>query len=552
MLKQIRIQNLALIPKAEINFHPGFCAVTGETGAGKSVFLTSLKLCAGERATTQMIRNGEDKAIVEALFQVSHLPDVLAKLESMGVDPDDGEITIQREILSNGKSRARINGSQVSLADLSELGDSLVQLHGQSEQILLRDIRTHIQMLDSFGNLGETRAAYQSAWQEWQKCLREESELRQQATNLAQQREFLGFQADELSKANLQGGEDLVIEERLAEANGEQSRRKHLDESLELLEGEPGIVAQVAQLERALVHLSQQNKGMSELATQVGESQILFREMTRELRALGKGSPLSPAEIERDNARIALLQRLQRKYRTDLNGLIELRERRKQELSTLDNLDSALEQIEKRAKNWRAKVEELGNHLHSVRTSTAKRMDQEVQSQVRNLGMANARFATRIEHIDPTALGTDRVEFVMAPNSGEGEKPLRQAVSGGELSRVLLAFKSVMAARDLVPVLVFDEVDSGISGEIAHRIGECLQALGATHQVLTITHLHQVASRASRQLQVSKSETDGRTVTRIEELTGTARIREIARMLGDPNSEAVLQHARQLIEDSHA
>lgn len=552
MLKQIRIQNLALISKTEISFGPGFCAVTGETGAGKSVFLTSLKLCAGERATAQMIRNGEEKAIVEAVFQVEHLPDVLAKLESMGVDPDDGEITIQREILANGKSRARINGSQVNLADLSELGDSLVQLHGQSEQIMLRDIRTHIQMLDAFGNLLGQRESYHAAWLEWQKCLREEAELRQKAADLAQQKEFLGFQAEELSKAHIQPGEDTLLEERLAEANGVQNRRKHLDESLEILQGEHGVIGQLSQLERSLANLSAQNKGLAGFASQVGEAQILFREMSREILALGKGAPMSPAEIERDNARLALLQRLQRKYRTDLNGLIELRDRRKQELSTLDNLDASLAQLEKRSKTWRVKVDELGKQLHESRVECAKRMDQEVQSQVQSLGMSSARFHTLVESADPSPLGIDRVEFLMAPNSGEGEKPLRQAVSGGELSRVLLAFKSVMAARDLVPVLVFDEVDSGISGEIAHRIGACLQKLGESHQVLTITHLHQVASRAKAHLQVSKSETDGRTLTQISTLSDEARIREIARMLGDPNSSAVIQHARQLIEDNHA
>lgn len=551
MLKQIRIQNLALISKAEIQFGAGFTAVTGETGAGKSVFLTSLKLCAGERATAQMIRNGEEKAMVEAVFYIQNIPDVLAKLESMGVDPEDGEITIQREILANGKSRARINGSQVSLADLSEIGDSLVQLHGQSEQVLLRDIRTHIQMLDAYGNHTSARESYHGAWQEWQKCLREESDLRQKAADLAQQKEFLGFQAEELSKAHLQAGEDTILEERLAEANGAQSRRKHLDESLEILQGEHGLIGQLSHLERSLASLTQQNKGLASFATQVAESQILFREMSREIQILGKGAPLSPAEMERDNARLALLQRLQRKYRTGLAGLIELRDRRKQELSTLDNLDASLAQLEKRTKVWRTKVDEFGTQLHQLRIQSALQMDREVQSQVQSLGMASARFHTLVEANDPSPFGLDRVEFLMAPNSGEGEKPLRQAVSGGELSRVLLAFKSVMAARDLVPVLVFDEVDSGISGEIAHRIGSCLQKLGESHQVLTITHLHQVASRASSHLQVSKTESDGRTLTQITTLSGNSRIREIARMLGDPHSEEVLQHARKLIEDNH-
>jgi len=551
MLKQLRIRNLALIQEAEIEFGPGFCVVTGETGAGKSVFLTSLKLCAGERATTQMIRNGEEKASVEGVFDVTGRIAVLEKLESMGIDPEDGEITIQREILSNGKSRARINGSIVSLSDLSALGDELIQLHGQSEQVMLRDIRTHIELLDSFGGHESALEMYHGAWREWQKCAHEEADLRKRASELAQQKEFLQFQADELEKAHLQAGEDVILEARLAEASGLASRRKMVEQSLDLLDGDTGILDKLVSLEKTLVNLAQGNKALTELSKQARDADIIYREITRELRAIGKSQPLSPAEMERDNGRIAQLQRLQRKYRTDLAGLLELREKRKQELTTLDNLDDELILLEKRGKDWLKKMHEAGEALRILRKTSATRMDIEVQTRIRELGMGKAIFYTQIEVAEPGPLGIDRVEFLMAPNAGEGQKPLRLAVSGGELSRVLLAFKSVMASRDHIPVLVFDEVDSGISGEIAHRIGQCLQDLGKSHQVLTITHLHQVASRAHRQLYVAKHEEDGRTYTQIAPLDSSARVREIARMLGDPNSEAVILHARQLLEEHH-
>jgi DNA repair protein RecN (Recombination protein N) len=277
-----------------------------------------------------------------------------------------------------------------------------------------------------------------------------------------------------------------------------------------------------------------------------------LRELSRELTTMRRAQPLSQAEIERNNSRIALLQKLQRKYRTTLDGLIELRDRRKQELATLDNLDGELLLLSKRVQEWHNRMLEAGQALRALRLKAAKRMDADVQARIRELGMGKATFCTQIEDSEAGPLGLDRVEFLMAPNAGEGRKPLRQAVSGGELSRVLLAFKSVMAARDLIPVLVFDEVDSGISGEIAHRIGECLRDLGQSHQVLTITHLHQVACRAERHLRVTKNEQEGRTFTYITPLDHPARILEIARMLGDPKSDAVLHHAQQLLENPHA
>jgi len=550
MLKSIRIQNLALIQEADIQFEPGFCAVTGETGAGKSVFLTSLKLCTGERATAQMVRHGADKASVEGIFLVQYLPSVCQKLQEMDIELDDGEITIQREIFANGKNRARINGTQVTMADLAQIGEQLLQLHGQSEQILLRDTRTHGHMLDDFGNHNEALLRYQGAWSEWQKSAAEELELRKRATELAAQKDFLQFQEEELRKAHLVAGEDEALSLRLQEASGIETRRKQIDQSLDLLDGAEGIVSKIAALQKNLQGL-QNHASIAEFLAPLNDADISLHELERALRSLSKAQPLSPAEIERDNSRIALLQRLQRKYRTDLAGLLELRDRRAFELSTLNNLDDELIRLAKRVEKWRAASEEAGLALRTLRQASARKMDRAVEEQIHTLGMAKATFQTRMTPCEPNQFGMDAIEFMIAPNAGEGLKTLRQAVSGGELSRVLLAFKSVLAARDRIPVLVFDEVDSGISGEIAHRIGACLAELGKSHQVLTITHLHQVASRAQNQLFVVKHEIEGRTFTEVKPLDPAHRIQEIARMLGDPHSPAVREHARQLLQETH-
>lgn len=545
MLKLIRIQNLALIESAEIAFPAGFTAVTGETGAGKSVFLTSLRLCAGAKGTAQMVRLGCEKATVECLFQIDQLPVVVSMLAEWGIDADDGEIIIQRELQSNGKSRARINGSLVSLGDLSQLGDQLLQLHGQSEQVLLRDVRLHLEMLDAFADHSSLLNQWQEAWKAFQNLLHEEKNLRNKAQELAQQKEFIQFQKDELEKAHLVSDEDTQIEERLRIASGSVTKRKHIEESLLLLDGSAGLLSQFSQLEKHLAHLFAKDE---EWLKQCENSSIVLAELARTLKSLDKGSGLSPAELERDNARLAALQKLQRKYRTTLAGLIELRDRRKQELSTLDNLDGELLDLEKKLTHAKRQCENIAAELHTKRVIAAQQLDGLVENQIRKLGMEKAVFNTQVSTRELSATGIDQVEFLIAPNPGEGLKTLRQAVSGGELSRVLLAFKSVMATRDLTPVLVFDEVDSGISGEVANRIGDCLQELGKSHQILTITHLHQVASRADAQLLVEKNEQDGRTTTQINILQNKERVLEIARMMGDPSSASVQDHAQRLLE----
>lgn len=545
MLKLIRIQNLALIEFAEITFPAGFTAVTGETGAGKSVFLTSLRLCAGAKGTAQMVRLGCEKATVECVFQVDQLPFVLSMLTEWGIDAEDGEIIIQRELQSNGKSRARINGSLVSLGDLSLLGDQLLQLHGQSEQVLLRDVRLHLEMLDAFADHSPLLTQWQEAWKTFQNLLHEEKNLRHKAQELAQQKEFIQFQKEELDKAHLISDEDVQIEERLRIASGSVTKRKHIEDSLLLLDGSDGLLTHLNQLEKHLSHLFTKD---DEWIKQIENSSIVLSELARTLKSLDKGAGMSPAELERDNARLATLQKLQRKYRTTLSGLIELRDRRKLELSTLDNLDGELLDLEKKRTQSKRLCENIAAELHSRRVSAAQQLDSLVESQIRKLGMEKAVFSTQINTRELSSTGIDQVEFLIAPNPGEGLKTLRQAVSGGELSRVLLAFKSVMATRDLTPVLVFDEVDSGMSGEVANQIGDCLQELGKSHQILTITHLHQVASRADTQLLVEKSEQDGRTTTQINILQNKDRVLEIARMMGDPKSTSVQEHAQRLLE----
>ena len=548
MLKQLSINGFTLIDHAEVPFRDGFTAITGETGAGKSVLLKALRMVCGDKAQASMVRTGEDKAVIEGIFDISGEPKVQKIVKDLDIDCDD-ELIIRREILENGKGRTRVNGSIVNQADLQEIGENLIQMHGQSEQLLLRDTRTHTQMLDDYAGNGELLGEYGNAWAAWNDVLARIRETEERAKDLAAQKDFLKFQFDELSKAALREGEEEELEEKVSAASKGETERRVLDEIQGILGGDNGLLDQVQILQAKMRSLAAKIPHYEDSLNALAEVADPFESICKDLLRLSPAKSLSPAEIDRANSRIATIQKLKRKYRTDVAGLIELTEKRKGELESLENLDSDLAELAKEEKKALSELERLAKELSAKRTEAAAPLDSAVQSAIQRLGMPKAVFTT---HIEPQTLGSngsEKIEFMLAPNPGEGEKSLQKAVSGGELSRVLLAIKSVMADLDKVPLLIFDEVDSGISGEVGNTIGEALRNLGKHHQVLTITHLHQVASRAQNQLAVSKDEIDGRTFTTVRELDREGRVDELVRMLGG-DSETVREHARHLLENN--
>ena len=546
MLKQLSIDSFALISHAEVPFHEGFTAITGETGAGKSVLLKALRMVCGDKAQASMVRTGEEKAVIEGIFDISNEPKVKQILDEMGIDSDD-ELVIRREILENGKGRTRVGGSVVNLADLQNLGEHLIQMHGQSEQILLRDTRTHAQMLDDYAGNGSLLAEYTASWNAWNSILDKIEGTKNKATELAAQKDFLKFQYDELSKAALREGEEEELEEKVNIASKGETERHCINDIQGLLGGDNGLLDQVQILQAKMRTLASRIPHYEDTLNALTEVADPFESICKDLLRLSPAKSLSPAEIDRANARIAAIQKLKRKYRTDVAGLIALAEQRRQELESLENLDADIEELSRQMEKHKAAMELAAKRLTEKRAEAALRFDSAVQGMLRTLGMPKAIFKTSVEKANYSAIGADKIEFTLAPNPGEGAKSLQKAVSGGELSRVLLAIKSVMAELDKVPLLIFDEVDSGISGEVGNSIGEALKNLGKHHQVLTITHLHQVASRAKNQLSVSKQVVDGRTYTSVTDLDNSGRIEELVRMLGD-NSETVREHAKQLLE----
>lgn len=546
MLKQLTINGFTLIAEADVPFHKGFTAITGETGAGKSVLLKALRMVCGDKAQTTMVRTGAEKAIVEGIFDIHDEPRVKEMLDELELDQDD-ELIIRREILENGKGRARINGSVVSLPDLQKLGEELIQMHGQSEQLLLRDTRTHAQMLDNYAGNSEILSDYSKHWTAWNATLAKINDTENKAKELAAQKDFLKFQYDELSKANLREGEEEELEDKVSLASKSETERNTLNEIQSLLGNDNGLLDQLQLLQSKLRNLAIKIPKYENDLNALEEVADPFESICKDLMRLNPAKSLSPMEIDKANSRIALIQKLKRKYRTDVAGLIALTEQRREELSSLENLDADLEELNRELQHHKAELDRVATSLSEKRKISALKFDNAVQGYLRNLGMPKATFKTNIMPQAPTPNGCDSIEFRLAPNPGEGEKSLQKAVSGGELSRVLLAIKSVMAELDKVPLLIFDEVDSGISGEIGNSIGDALRNLGKHHQVLTITHLHQVASRAENQLSVAKKEIDGRTYTSIKDLDREGRVDELVRMLGG-ESETVREHAKQLLE----
>ncbi|MGL1901592.1 MAG: DNA repair protein RecN [Fibrobacterales bacterium] len=549
MLVELKIKNLVLIEELTLNFRNGLVAVTGETGAGKSIFLSSLKLLSGIKASNQMIRQGTDKTTVEGTFNISDFPEIKTYLKAIAIDEDD-EIIIHREIFANGKSKARINGTLVNLGDLQKLGPQLIQLHGQSEQTLLKDIKTHIDVLDNYGQHSPLIERYGSEYRTVQKIQRKLDDLSAQVKSLAEQEDFLKFQLKELDDADIKDNEDIEIESILSElGNFEDISRLKNDSEYLLDTAQESVLSKLSSLQQMIIKLDGFSDNFSETPQLIQSLIEGAEELKIKLQSVNVTSEYSPSQIDTFNSRLSKIQRLQRKFKTDVSGLIELREKRRIEIESISNQEVSFKDLEFEIIEKKKILTALALKISNARKKSAKQLDSEIQGNLNSLGMEGATFLTQIVDSDTFGPhGKDTVEFYISPNVGEGAKPLKSTLSGGELSRFMLSLKSALAQRDKVPVLVFDEVDSGIGGNIAHHIAECLNTLGLYHQVFAITHLHQIAGKARHQIQVKKQTIDSRTHTTVVTLTKEERIEEIARMMGGQDSEAIRGHAEELIE----
>lgn len=551
MLRQIRIRNLAIIEDVTIDFAPGFNVITGETGAGKSIIIDALNLVLGGRGTAEVIRAGCDKALISAYFELDGEPPSL--LAEIGLE-GERELMLVREIAAGGRSTARINGVAVPLSFLREVGQELVDIQGQHEQQSLFRRHLHRELLDLFGGeellalRDETTRLYRT-WQEKEKAL---AELKAGEAERERLRDLYAFQLEEIERINPRPGEEEELEaERRRLAAAERLALLCQQAYSDLYSGQPPLPAAVDLVHRAIAAMEEMataDEQVKPTLEEVREAACVLEEAARFLARYGDSIENDPQKLAAVEDRLEDLRRLQKKYGPTLADVLAYRDRIKEELAGAENAVLAGEELEKEITRLRAEYEEKAAALSLAREKAARRLEETVTTELKALAMPHVRFAVALTPSEPGPLGKEEAEFLLSPNPGEPLRPLQRIASGGELARVLLAIKTVLASLDRTPTLIFDEVDAGLGGQALSAVARRLSLLAGNRQVICITHSPQVAAVGDRHLLISKEVRDGRTATRVKVLKEEERVEELARMLaGDRVTATTLLHARDML-----
>jgi len=549
VLTLLRIKNLALVEELEWQMGKGFVAVTGETGAGKSIIIGALQLLLGERADKSLIRTGADVCTVEAVFSGNDLRKLNPHLDQAGIEPCEGDLILKRILSSSGTNRQFINGSPTTLSVLKNLGDQLVDLHGPHDHQSLLSPETQLRLLDSFARADEQREEYRTHYRQLQTLLAEHTALNTAETAREQELDLLRHQITEITSANLAPGEEEEIEERYKLA----SNSKRLIElataiANKLSEADDSVLSQLAETQRLVRELEKIDGSMAQLSSAHAAAVVELSEIARSLSAYAEKLDLDPEQLAALEQRVSLFETLKRKYGGSIAEVIAFGERATERMQKIEGRDAELERLAKEIANIRLQMNRAGETLRQLRAKAAPKLSENIRRNLRDLGFRQSEFEAKLRRLDePRPNGFDSAELLFSPNPGEPPKPLRAIASSGEISRLMLAIKSALAAHDSIPLLVFDEIDTNVGGEIAHAVGAKMQALGRDHQVICITHLPQVAATASSQFVVTKDAIRGRTFSNLREVTGKARQEEIARMLGG-KSDSALKLAATLLK----
>jgi DNA repair protein RecN (Recombination protein N) len=554
VIREITIKNVALIDTLTINFSEGLSVLTGETGAGKSILIGAINLLLGDRASTEVIRSGADEAEVSGVFELSSLaPALLALCEEAGIDHSDNTFIIRRTVNRNGRNRIYINQTPVPLATLKQIGDHLVDLHGQHDHQSLLNPQSAFTIIDALPGVVKSREAYGRAWALYSAACVALEQFDARAAALEAKRELIEFQHQEIAALNLEPGEDVALQSEFALLASVTERLQLVAAINAAIEGTPetpGLAQTVSLVRKKLDTLHKLDPAAAPWISQIDSLNTVVRELTGFCTRYSGECETSadPARLDDINNRLAKIQRLIKKNHCTFAELLEKKRLLAEELGTLENSAadrSVLAAVrEKAIKECRAH----GATLRAARTRAARTFDTAVSGQMAGLGFVDGRWRTTIQLLEePTPLGLENITFDVQTNPGEPFLPLARTASGGEISRLMLAVKSIIATNDRIPVLIFDEIDTGIGGRIAVAVGDALAALSASHQVICISHLHQIASLAKNHFRVWKTTEAGRTVTRIACLTEKEKIEEIARMLGS-DSELGRKHAAELVQ----
>ena len=567
MLTNLYIKNFALIEELSIEFSKGLTIITGETGAGKSILIGALNQVLGIRANSDLVRSGSSKAIIEAILVPDNPQRLNSIIEEAGMDPDD-ELLLRREISAKGQSRCFVNDSPCTLQMLKQVGDLLIDLHGQHEHQLLLRPETHVSMLDGYGQLVDLVESYRTIYRNLRERRRELDRITADAERVKEKQDLLEFQLKELEALDLKEGEDTEIEAEITLLENSETRFS-LCASIneQLYDTERSVFVQLSEAIRQLDRLSGIDKNFFEHLEDAQSAKSLVEELSRTVRNYSESIEFNPEHLEIMRTRQMQLQRAGKKYGKTIAELIDLKESIADELSMESNLSDRTEKISKEVATLRKKLSELAADISSKRRSTAAKLEKAIAQELGKLGIPHGVFKVNIkqevsengdislggQRYKAYENGCDLVEFLLSTNIGESPKPLAGVASGGEISRIMLAMKSVLAENTHLPILIFDEIDTGISGKIADAVGRSLRNLSRTHQIISITHLPQIAAMADRHLSVEKTVREKRTVTRVRSLDNNDHVEAVANLIsGRKRSESSLRAAAELIEHAKA
>jgi len=550
MLQTLRVKNLAIVENIRVDFADGLNVITGETGAGKSVFVGALSLILGERADKSLIRSGEDKCGVEASFQLADSSDIDTLLEDLGLEPcEDGVLVIRRIIAAGGSGKILVNDAPATVQALKQLGNLLVDMHGPHDHQSLLSPAFQLDLLDAYGHLWPARAKYEELYGAMRELEERRAELDCDDQDTEAQIDLLRFQVKEIEEADLGNmSEEELEQEHTTVANAQRIIELANGVNQALIEGEGNAFDAMAAVQNLVGELAGILPDAEEWREEAQSIAVQIQELSSTMASHVQSIDGDPARLQWLDDRMTLLHKLKRKYGSSIEEILAFLEKAQQRLSDLESRGERLAAIDKELAAARKKLVTQGKALSGERAKVSGKLARAITKALQDLGFAHGAFEVRLSECEPAANGIDAIEFGFAPNAGEEMRPLRAIASSGEISRVMLATKAILADHDRIPVLVFDEIDANVGGEMGTAVGAKLATVAGTHQVLCITHLPQVAVQGASHYVVSKGVEEGRTRTNIAPITGQERIEEVARMLGGRDLTSVtLKHAEEML-----
>ena len=552
MLRELKIENLAIIDELDIEFDKGFIVLTGETGAGKSIILSGINLLIGEKASVDMIRDGEENLVAQGVFDVDE--EQKKALEVMGIDIDGEEIIIRRSYSRSGKARAFVNNVRISLTDLKEIASTLVDIVGQHSHQMLLNKNNHIKLLDSFLNKDEKdlKENLVNLLSQYREIDIKIENIEKERKETLEKKEFYEYQLEEIEKLKLKDGEDELLEAEYKRVFNAEKIREKVYESLEYLkDDEDSALSLITNSIRNIEYLGKYDERYIELAKRMENTYYELEDCVSEIENISKGIDVTESDLDKIAGRMNILKRIKEKYKRTLPELIAYREYLKEKLSDIDSGDFKTKELKKELNKIKTEYDKIAEKMTNSRKEIAIKIENELLNELKFLNMEDAKLKVQINKLEKmTNDGYDEVEFFISTNVGQDLKPLNKIASGGEVSRVMLALKVIFSKVDNIPILIFDEIDTGIGGETVRKIALKLKEIGENTQIISITHSPVIASKASQQFYIEKYVENSKTISRVKKLSAEERIKEIGRMLvGEKINNEVLEIANKMLNE---